>query len=353
MKASSDPFRTVCTLPPAPLTMDLSTHVLTLGSCFADGVGTHLYHALPLGHVCVNPYGPVFNPLSIASALNLLMLGAEVIMNEGDDDSAFARFDAARYVFCGNDHLWHSHLHASSFSSATQSDCLRRIRSTLLPAMRLMAQADVVSVTWGTADAWFLKDRPDMVVGNCHKQPATCFQPRRLTIAEIVEQWTAVIDRLNRLRPEAIVLLTVSPYRYAGRGLHASTLTKAVLHLAAEALTQQFAFVHYFPAYEMVMDDLRDYRFYDRDMLHPSAQATAYVFDRLKTWCFSDALLSYSQKKAALLAARAHRPIVGEGEAYAAFQAKLKEKEAAFAQAYAQWEEEPIPLEPVLHGNVH
>lgn len=353
MKASSDPFRTVCTLPPAPLTMDLTSHVLTLGSCFADGVGTHLYHALPSGHVAVNPFGPLFNPLSIAAAIDLLMAGADVLLHEGDADSAFSLFDTSRNVFCGHDHLWHSHLHASAFSAATQADCLRRIRSTLLPAMRLTAKADVVCITWGTADAWFLKDRPDMVAGNCHKQPAACFLPRRLTIAEIVERWTAVLDRLHRLRPEAIILLTVSPYRYAGRGLHASTLTKAALHLAAEALTEQFAFVHYFPAYEMVVDDLRDYRFYDRDMLHPSAQATEYVFDRLKTWCFSDALLSYSQEKAALLAARAHRPIVGEGEAYAAFLSKLQKKEAAFALAYGAWEEQPIPLQPASLETLH
>jgi len=132
------------------------------------------------------------------------------------------------------------------------------------------------------------------VVGNCHKVAAQRFVTRRLSIDNIVEEMETFLTRLRQRRPQLQVVLTVSPYRYAKWGYHTSTLSKSVLHLAAERLTQQVEGVHYFPAYEIVMDELRDYRFYDDDMLHPSAAATRYVGQRFAAWAFSDRLREYA-----------------------------------------------------------
>ena len=316
-------------------TITHSDATVLLGSCFSDNIGARMRTAMM--NVDVNAFGPIYNPLSIATNLQRAIDGTPLM---GDD------------VFLAGG-MWNSFLFHSKMSRSNKLRALEGMNRRIASCHEHLLNARTLIVTLGTAMVYRHR-QSGCVVSNCHKLPGHEFVRSMESIEAMTDALHNAFAELLKLNPNINIIITVSPIRHIADGLSQNSLSKAMLRVVADNIVRLMPDkVTYFPSYEIVMDDLRDYRFYDRDMLHPSAQATAYVFDMLKTWCFSNALLSYSQNKAALLAARAHRPIVGEGEAYAAFQAKLKEKEAAFAQAYAEWEEEPIPLEPVLHGNVH
>lgn len=288
-------FRLTTTLPPDGPRLTTASRVLTLGSCFAQHIGERLRDALPDGQAGVNPFGVLYNPASIARALSLLLEGALPL-----DEALFA----------GRDGLWHSWLHATpGFSAPEREVCAANVEGRFQAARRLLAETDTVVLTLGTAHVYELRERPGFVVANCHKEPAARFAERRLSVDEAVALLAAPLEELHRCRPAAQVVVTVSPYRYAKLGLHGSTLSKAVLHLACEALERRFAFVRYFPAYEMVVDELRDYRFYERDMLHPSAVAVDYVAERFAEWAYTPELTAHAAQKAARLRRERHRAI--------------------------------------------
>jgi hypothetical protein len=321
MLSSSQPlFRTLVDLPAPPRPLLAPSHrLLLMGSCFASHVGEQLVDALPEGQVVVNPFGVLYNPLSICRALTLLM-----------EDT----FPAERYIFRGEEGLWHSSLHSGDFSAPTREACVAAIEKAFRPAAHLLETVDMLCLTWGTAYVYEWADSHE-VVGNCHKVAAQRFVTRRLSIDEIVEEMETLLTRLRQRRPQLQVVLTVSPYRYAKWGYHTSTLSKSVLHLAAERLTQQVEGVHYFPAYEIVMDELRDYRFYDDDMLHPSAGATRYVGQRFAAWAFSDRLREYAADRRKILQALRHRLLHPDSEEARRFRAHLEVLQREFQR---KWE---------------
>ena len=292
------------TLPPKKLRMDFritaelpadgphlrpESRVMLMGSCFAEHVGRRMAGAGLRAEV--NPFGVLYNPESLRLGLTALLDGLP-----GDD-----------VFFEGRDGLWHSWLHSGAFSAPTREACRRAVTDRLTAAARALRQADVLFVTFGTADVYTLADgRP---VANCHKEPAATFRRRRLAVDEIVDGWLRLIGRLRAARAGLQVVLTVSPYRYAKLGLHGSQLTKAVLLLATDGICRGAEGCFYFPAYEIVTDELRDYRFYDRDMLHPSAQAVDYVWERLGSWCFTPSMHAFLAECEALDRRLTHRPL--------------------------------------------
>lgn len=260
-----------------------------MGSCFAEHVGRRMAGTGLRAEV--NPFGVLYNPESLRLGLTALLDGLP-----GDD-----------VFFEGRDGLWHSWLHSGAFSAPTREACRRAVTDRLTAAARALRQADVLFVTFGTADVYTLADgRP---VANCHKEPAATFRRRRLAVDEIVDGWLRLIGRLRAARAGLQVVLTVSPYRYAKLGLHGSQLTKAVLLLATDGICRGAEGCFYFPAYEIVTDELRDYRFYDRDMLHPSAQAIDYVWERLGRWCFDEPMHAFLAELEALDRDLGHRPL--------------------------------------------
>lgn len=319
-------FRILTDLPSAgSLRLDLTSHVLLMGSCFAQGVGERLTDALPDGHVLINPFGTIFNPLSICRCLDLLI-----------DDAA----SPEPYLFHGHDGLWHSWLHATRFSAPTHEECFEKVQQELISARAFLRHTDVLCLTWGTSYVFELveeqteeqvnkqcnallrgvglqaaeplrigSDHWSNIVSNCHKEPSKCFVRRRATIDDITAATVQLIHRLRTLRPALQVLLTVSPYRYARSGLHQSTLSKSTLHLASEQVVTLLDGVIYFPAYEIVIDELRDYRFYEADMLHSSALATDYVWERFRSWSFTSELEQFTVEKLKRLRTERHRPL--------------------------------------------
>ncbi|MBR1593547.1 MAG: GSCFA domain-containing protein [Alloprevotella sp.] len=287
-------FRTPVELPRQRVTLTPQSAVLTLGSCFAQSIGSRIQAALPPGAACVNPFGVLYNPESVRRALEIVAFGD--------------LFFPDSYLFQGQDGLWHSWLHSTHFSAPEREACRQAVLQSAQEAQELLRRADLLCLTWGTNRAYVLREE-DMVVGNCHKEPAQRFQERALSTEEICRKWDATLQALARAYPALRVVLTVSPYRYAKYGLHGSQLAKATLLLAQDQLCAAHPCALYFPAYEIVTDELRDYRFYEPDMLHPSQQAADYVWERFAQWSFSDELRTDAAQREKQHRAQAHRPI--------------------------------------------
>lgn len=237
--------------------------ILMLGSCFVENIGGKLEYFK--FDVDVNPCGIVYNPLSVVNVLNMLL-----------DNRLFTENDLLQ-----NDGKWVSLSHHGRFSATDSGNCLRKINERLEGAAAHLRMTDVLMITWGTSGVYrFRKD--GKIVSNCHKFPASDFERFRLDIDGIVKEYTDILLRLKRLRPGLNVVFTVSPIRHWKDGAHGNQLSKAVLLLAIDELTRLFDFVTYFPSYEIVMDELRDYRFYAEDMLHISPQGLEYIWERFK-----------------------------------------------------------------------
>ena len=275
--------------------------LMLMGSCFAAHIGARLQEAR--FRCDANPYGVLYNPLSISAALRQMLAG-----------KVYAAADL--YPHQG---LWHSPMHHGDFSAATPDEALRRINSRLVPASAALPALDFLLLTWGTA--WVYEDRETgLVAGNCHKLPETRFLRRRLAVDEIVEDAASLFDSLWRQRASLQVVLTVSPIRHVRDGLHDNQLSKATLLLAADRLCAAFpGRVFYFPAYELLQDELRDYRFYADDLVHPSPLAVRYVWERFAQWCLSPEAVRLMAEVEDVRKALAHRPLHPESEEYKRF----------------------------------
>lgn len=292
------------TLVDLPTDLPEVTHrrpILLMGSCFAEHIGRRLE-----GYkfrVERNPYGILYNPLSMAQALDELRL--EVA------------YDASR-LFFHND-LWHSAMHHGSFSHPTAEETLQAIGRRQNSARAVLESSPLLMLTLGTAHVYERVDT-GQVVGNCHRLPARCFGRRLISVSEATERLAATLEPLLSKNPDMQVLMTVSPIRHVGDGLHANQLSKSTLLLAVEALTHAFpGRIGYFPAYELLMDELRDYRFYADDLVHPSALAVEWVWSKFVEACMSPDTRVVLKELDGLKADLGHRPFRPQGDAYRAF----------------------------------
>ena len=200
-------------------------------------------------------------------------------------------------------------------------------------------KARVVCLTLGTNHVYRLKETGE-IVDNCEKRPQKLFQEEELTVDECADYLQRAISLLKNRRPDVQVVLTVSPIRYRKYGYHESQVSKATLLLAIDQLlhlTSDIRHLHYFPAYEIMMDELRDYRFYAADMLHPSQQAVDYIWERLVDWCFSKEAKAYLDEWRPLKQTLAHRPFDPESEEYRALMDKTMLKVAELRKKYSNF----------------
>lgn len=296
-------------LPHRTLALRPESRVLLAGSCFAEHIGGRMARSGLRAEV--NPFGVLYNPESLRRMLLALLDG---------------RFDDAE-LFEGAEGAWHSWLHSGAFSAPSRDECLARVAARFEGAATALRKADVLFLTFGTSVVYFLPD--GRVAGNCHKQPARMFTERRLEVEEILAAWHPLLARLEAELPALQVVFTISPYRYLKYGLHGSQLAKAVLLLAVDALCRSHESCLYFPAYEMVTDELRDYRFYEADMAHPSSQAVDYVWERLGDWAFTPALRELIAACSRVRRDAGHRPLhpgSGEHERFLAQAAQRREE---------------------------
>lgn len=294
-------FRTIVDVPSPLRQIGVEERHVFLGSCFAEHIGgrfaeNHL-------RTVVNPTGVLYNPESIA----MLLRGEEgdVVFHQG---------------------MWHSWLGDSSLSRRTEEGCRSAVSEAQEILCKALAEADNLFLTLGTSHCYVHKPS-GRIVANCHRVPSGEFDEVELTEDDIVTGLNEALISLHEQNPRLLVVFTVSPYRYAKYGFHESQLSKARLLLAVERLRQYHPdWVSYFPAYEIVMDELRDYRYYAEDMLHPSAEAVRYVWQRMKDEWFSPGLLDYLGRWEPISRALAHRPLNPDDPANAAFHQRTQQQ---------------------------
>ena len=308
-------FSTQIDIPHSTVEITYNDRILTLGSCFAENIGNKLQEAFFL--TFINPFGVMYNPMSVAQGIRYLLSEKE--------------FTATDLFQSGS--LWNSLAHSSTFSATTADEALQKINSRLLAARYFLRETNVMMITLGTAWVFELVDTRK-IVSNCHKLPASRFTRRRLSVDEIINEFTEVFGFLRNSYPGLKFIFTVSPIRHWKDGAHENTVSKSTLHLAVDALEKQFDFVHYFPAYEIMMDELRDYRFYASDMLHPSDVAVDYIWQRFGDTYFSSETLNLKKELERLHADLNHRPLHPETEEYRLFQLSVEKKKNGLMQHY-------------------
>ena len=205
--------------------------------------------------------------------------------------------------------------------------------SILHTVLRCDAAPRIAFFTLGTNHVYRLKETGE-IVDNCQKRPQRLFQEEELTIDQCVDYLSQAAEELHRRCPDVRIVLTVSPIRYAKYGYHGSQLSKATLQLAAHQLTKEKPFVSYFPAYEIVLDELRDYRFYQPDMLHPSDQAVEYIWQRFVEAYFSPRAKQFLQEWKPIKEALGHRPFHPESDTYRQFMEKTRQQDSVLISKY-------------------
>lgn len=292
--------------------LDHSLRGVMLGSCFAQNISQKLSKA-KFDVVC-NPFGVLFNPASIALTINDLHSRRE--------------FTADDLSFAGG--VWFSFAHHGSFSGEDKATVLENIRRSAECGARGLEMADYVVITLGTAWVYRLVES-GQVVANCHKMPASSFVRERMSVEGIVETFAPLLE--GALAGKQVVF-TVSPIRHIADGLAENSVSKATLIVAANTLCDTYSNAEYFPSYEILMDDLRDYRFYDPDMVHPTDQSVDYVWKR-----FCDATMGVQTRQlldkiSAINSALAHRPINPHTEAHRVFLGSMLAKVTALQGQY-------------------
>ena len=278
--------------------------LLLLGSCFADNMGERLARA---GFCTLaNPLGTLYNPVSVAEALTRLL-----------DGPSFRKEDLQDFGSEG----WGTWMAHSLLSRPTPDKALSIINERLAQGAAQLREARTLIITFGTA--WVYRLKSGEVVANCHRQPEKMFIREKLTVDDIVCLWQPLLQRLGAERPSLHVLFTVSPIRHLRDGAHANQLSKSTLLLAVEELTQRLSpptpEPAYFPAYEIVLDELRDYRFYADDMTHPSPLAIDYLWQRFADTFFDAPTRNAASRIEEVTKALEHRPLHPESDEYRRF----------------------------------
>jgi hypothetical protein len=282
-------------LPAAASEITWETPVMFLGSCFANEIGYRMAAGkLP---VMTNPHGTLFNPFSVAGALDRFITGHFYTEND-------------IYLYQGR---YLSLDHHTAFSSYERDVLIERLNGVSRTASAFIRNASFLFVTFGTSYIYTLKES-GAIVANCHKLPSSLFTRRQAVFTEIVSRWKESLDRLHEVNPGLKVWFTVSPVRHLSDGAHANQLSKAQLLLAAEELLGHPSVEGYFPAYEIFMDELRDYRYYAADMVHPSENAIDYIWEKFCTIFITGHTLRLWNEAARITRAMAHRITGGKPE---------------------------------------
>ncbi len=280
--------------------IEYDSKVMFIGSCFATNIGER-FKSVRLDTM-VNPYGVIYNPISVANTLKFIV-----------DNRIFTDRDLNL-----KGEYWHSFYHHSIFSDRDKDNCLHKINKSNQQAHDYLKSCKYIFITFGTA--WVYQwNETEQIVSNCHKYPAKEFNRYILNIEEIVKVYKSLLTEILVLNPEIEIVFTVSPVRHWKDGAHGNQISKSTLLLAIESIVEQFQSCHYFPAYELLLDDLRDYRFYDVDMIHPNSVAIDYIWRKLESCIFSGKALEYIKEMYKLVKAISHRPYDFTSESYQSF----------------------------------
>lgn len=308
-------FRTPITISQSSLRLDHSHRVVMFGSCFSEHIAERMRNT---GfYVTSNPFGIMFNPASVARNIERLA----TVRPYSIEDLTLSGERWVSFDFHGD------------FASRSAEQAVASMNRAVESGAQALREADTVVLTLGTA--WVYRHN-GCVVANCHKLPAQMFTRQMMSVEEIAELLTQTIEKHL---PNKQVVLTVSPVRHIADGLDGNSLSKATLRVAAASVAERLERVNYFPSFEIMNDDLRDYRFYEADMVHPSVVAVDYIWERWCEWAISPSVSEPMHEAERLWRAAHHRPTDPQSEAHREFCRKMNERIDRLSAQYpdANW----------------
>lgn len=292
----------------SPFYLDHKSTVLLVGSCFAENIGTflkdHKFKTL------VNPDGILFNPLSIYNSLKSTLLDQQINEN----------------VILQREGVFYSFLHHSSHSSVSKNELIGQLNAVTHSTHQFLKTTNTLILTFGTAFVYYHK-KLSQVVANCQKQPVFTFDKKLLEVEEIISAYSLLIKDLKILNPDLKIIFTVSPVKYLKDGVEENTISKSTLLLSVHKLIALHQNCYYFPAFELINDDLRDYRFYKEDLAHPNQPAIEYIWQKFSECYFNSKTIELNQQIHKLNQALNHRQMQEnstENEKLKAFIAKQR-----------------------------
>ncbi|MBL3655572.1 GSCFA domain-containing protein [Fulvivirga sediminis] len=293
-------FRTEINIPSSPKKIDLSTPILSIGSCFSDCIGNRFkdnkFQAL------ANPFGTVYNPISIFKLLAYSL------------NKEYPAEDT--YISTGN--LQANYDFHSSFSSVDKDAVAEGVKSSIDKTHSQLLKCKWLIITFGTSFIYRRKDNHE-IVANCHKVPSKHFTKELLSQAEMIQEFSVLLKKLQKINPALNIILTVSPVRHIKDTLEQNSVSKSILRTLCHELSTSNQNIHYFPSYEIMMDDLRDYRFYKGDMIHPTEVAEDYIWGKFADTYFTSDTQQFLKKWSKLRRAIHHRPFNLESEEHQKF----------------------------------
>lgn len=285
-------------------TIDYNSKILNIGTCFADNIGNKL--AEMRFNIINNPNGIVYNPITINEILT------HIVKNE--------EYSEDNLIY--NNGLWYSFLHHGKYSSTDKNIILNTINDNLHIQHDFLKKASHLIITFGSSVVYIYNNK---ITGNCHKLPNKLFTEKMLSVDEIVNSTSETLKRIRNINPELQIIITISPVRYAGKSMHNNQINKAILLLATEQICKENNVI-YFPSYEILLDELRDYRFYAEDMIHPSESAIKYIWEK-----FCNSLITTDSRQLMLQIDKInksinHRALHTDSEEYYIFKKNLEKK---------------------------
>jgi hypothetical protein len=297
-------FRTTFEFPAFSKRLNYRLPVISMGSCFADMIGARLERGK--FKVTRNPFGIIYNPISLLHLINLSLKGERL------DPSGLLKRE---------DYFLHYQLH-SDVMGVEEGAFLRQIEHIQAKVLSDLRDGGHLFLTWGTA---FVYERTTdgMLVANCHKQPANLFTKRLLTLEEMHKKFREVYLYLKKISSEIQLVLTLSPVRHIKDGIPQNQVSKSLLRVFCHELEEKYEDVTYFPAYEWLLDDLRDYRFYAEDLIHPNNVAEDYIWQKFIQVFMDEPVTKTYEKVQKIQQSLAHRPFFPKGAAHQRFLEKL------------------------------
>ncbi|QES87740.1 GSCFA domain-containing protein [Rhizosphaericola mali] len=316
-------FQIPINIPKVQPTITYEDKLMLLGSCFTEHIGSFLEN--DKFNVFQNPFGIIFDPLTISNNVIRLIENRKVEKSE-----LFERTE-----------IWHHWDFHSAYSALEPNIALEKMNNSIENGYQFLKETKWLIITLGTAYNYtFLSENRS--VANCHKVPGNQFRKNMMTIEEIIRAFDIMLYRLFHFNKDVQVIFTISPVRHIKDGIVENNRSKARLLEAAHHLVDKFDRIHYFPAYEILIDVLRDYRFYDADLVHPNYAGTAYVLDLFKNYSMSEETIKFSEIMHKIYLAKKHKPFNPESESHQKFLQKNYElcQELAEKYPYLNFEKE-------------
>jgi GSCFA family len=308
-------FRTIVTPNSLNERINYQSKILCLGSCFTQSIGS--YFQCNKFNIDINPFGVQYNPLSIASSMTKII-----------DNKQYEKGD----LFFEQER-WHSFDHHSDFSDADINRCLENINKRVFRAHQNLSSLTHLMLTFGT-NFYFLHKSDNKIVSNCHKVSSKEFERIEMSVELISKEVNEAIHQIKLINPNIRVIYTVSPIRYTQQGFAENTISKGKLFSALSNLLQIDSTAYYFPAYEIMMDELRDYRFYKEDMIHPSDEALRYIWQNVVDSMIEPNAQALMKEIHAINLELNHRPYQPESTTHQAFLKKLENKIKNITERY-------------------